>query len=113
MSRTFTLFAMLSACSVSGDIPEELVEVADEVADGGFEVALDDVVFARLRSYEGDRSEFLSAALARRVQFEPMISDKIAKADLPAEIIAVVLVESGFLNIPRKPCRRAWLPRTG
>jgi len=39
----------------------------------------------------------------RRAVYEPMISERIAARGLPLGLTAVVMVESGFRNIPARP----------
>jgi beta-lactamase regulating signal transducer with metallopeptidase domain len=48
-----------------------------------------------------DGRAFVRASLQRMQQYQPLITAKTAQYGLPAELIAVPLVESGFRNLPR------------
>jgi len=47
-----------------------------------------------------DGRAYLRASLARMGQYKPLISEQIERYGLPAELIAVPIVESGYRNLP-------------
>jgi peptidoglycan lytic transglycosylase D len=74
----------------------------------GFPVVMDERVLERLNRLVGtpEGREFLDGALARMPEHRASIERRLAKANLPPQLLAVALVESGFRNnegVPTEP----------
>ncbi len=90
MSRSLAFLALLACHGVA---PQS-----------SFDIPSEDVVYQSLERFESEKGQqFISASRERRTSYEPMLGDKIAAAGMPEELIAVVLVESGFQNIEARP----------
>jgi membrane-bound lytic murein transglycosylase D len=79
---------------------ERMTLVAQQSAT--FPIAMNDRVLAQLNVLLGtpDGRAYLKAGIARMEQYKPLIAAEIERNGLPAELIAVPLVESGYRNLP-------------
>jgi len=84
------------------------VAEADKMAavalqDSSFPIAVNDRVVEQLNLLLGtpDGRAYLQASLTRMANHKALIAEQIARHDLPLELLAVPLVESGYRNLPQ------------
>lgn len=67
----------------------------------GFPVVVNDLVLKQLNRYIGtpEGREFMRASLARMENYKDTISEHLQKYGVPAEIMAVPIIESGYQNL--------------
>jgi len=79
---------------------QRMARVAQQTS--AFPVTANERVLEQLNVLLGtpDGRAYLRASLARMDQYKPLISEQIKRYGLPAELIAVPIVESGYRNLP-------------
>jgi beta-lactamase regulating signal transducer with metallopeptidase domain len=75
----------------------------------GFPVVVNDLVLKQLNRYIGtpEGREFMRNSLARMENYKVLVRDQIQKYGLPAELMAMPLIESGYQNLPESK-NSAW-----
>lgn len=79
---------------------EELANNA--IGDEDFSIVINDRVLAQLNRYLGtpDGRKYMRDALQRMEQYRSIIEKKLAEYNVPDELMAVPLMESGYKNLP-------------
>lgn len=70
----------------------------------GFPVVVNDLVLKQLNRYIGtpEGREFMRDSLARMENYKVLVDDYLKKYDVPVEIMAVPIIESGYQNLTEK-----------
>ena len=71
----------------------------------GFPVAVNEAVVKALNRYLGtpDGREFIKNSLARMENYRAMVERKLHEYELPKELMALPIIESGYQNLPQSP----------
>lgn len=86
---------------------QKMVEVAKK--DSDFPIVMNDLVLKQLNRYLGtaEGRSFIKESMERLEQYRPTIEAKLKQYDMPEEIIAIGVVESGYKNLPQ-PENKYW-----
>lgn len=81
---------------------ENLAQVAGQ---GGFPITINEEVVRELNRFVGtpDGREFIKNALLRMENYRSLVTRKIDEYNLPRELMALPIVESGYQNLPQSP----------
>jgi membrane-bound lytic murein transglycosylase D len=102
MAATAVIFAStIRDWRVSADQAARMASIAQR--DSTFPVVVNDRVLQQLNLLLAtpDGREYLHGGLDRLQRHRAYLSDQIARHGMPLELLAVPLVESGYLNLPR------------
>jgi hypothetical protein len=79
---------------------EEARALVSPSADG-FPIVVDEKVLAQLNRFVGtaDGREYVRLAIARMAEFRPTLDAKLAEYRMPAELLAVPIIESRYANL--------------
>jgi hypothetical protein len=85
----------------------KLAEHADELTE--FPIVMNDAILRQLNRYIGTEEgrNFVRNSLDRMKTFQPVLDQKLAQYQLPSELLAVGVVESGYQNLPQIP-NKTW-----
>lgn len=80
----------------------EAQKMAEQVKDTDLPIVVNDLVLEELNRYIGTAQgrAFMRDALIRMKDHQPMVQEKLSAFELPAELAAIPLVESGYQNLP-------------
>lgn len=80
------------------------VMAARAQTESGFTVVVNDLVLKQLNRYIGtpEGREFMRDSLARMETYKVLVGDYLKKYGVPAEIMAVPIIESGYQNLTEK-----------
>lgn len=110
MGLGLSVIGLLSVAGAAthGSIQDRRVTLADaqkmaeSATNDKFPLIVNDLVLAQLNKYLGtpDGREFMRSSLKRMKKFEGEIIEHLDQYQLPHELLAVPLVESGYRNLP-------------
>ncbi len=74
-----------------------------------FPIVVNELVLKELNRYIGtpEGREFMRKALARMETYKPMVQRKMNQYQLPEELLAIPLIESGYQNLPQSE-NKSW-----
>jgi len=119
--KLFALYAvsilgiLAAATALRGSIHDRRVSLAEAQAmatvaraDSSIPIEVNEQVVAELNRFVGtpDGRTLIRAALQRMAAYEPMISLQLRRHNLPADLLVVPLVESGYRNLAPGPDAR-------
>ncbi|MGZ3772597.1 MAG: M56 family metallopeptidase [Pseudobdellovibrionaceae bacterium] len=92
---------------VSMSEAQDLVRSAQK--NSSFPIVMNDLVLQELNRYLGtpEGREFMRKALARMENYRPAISRLLQEYQLPEELMAVPIIESGYQNLPQSD-NKSW-----
>ncbi len=72
-----------------------------------FPIVVNEAVLEQLNRYIGtpDGRDFVRASLERMKQYQPLLDKKLSAHEVPSELLAVGIVESGYRNLPARANR--------
>lgn len=92
---------------VTMDDAQRLAETARSESE--FPIAVNDLVLKQLNRYLGTEEgrKFIQASLERMRAYQPMLEGKLKQYHVPSEILAIGIVESGYMNKPQSQ-NKSW-----
>jgi len=104
---TGSAFALQNALQDRVIGPDQARALAARAQASDFRVVVNDQVLARINRLVGTPAgrEFIQGALSRMPDYRAAIEQRLAESGMPASLVAVALVESGFRNVglPTEP----------
>ena len=93
---------------VSLEQAQSMAKIAQK--DSDFPVVVNDLVLRQLNRYIGtsEGRDFMRKSLQRMQGYRAMIESKTGQYQLPTELLAIPIVESGYQNLPQDPSHKTW-----
>ncbi len=111
------LFSVFASASYAGKsfVQDKRIALSEALAlakktESEIPVEINDLVLKELNRYAGtpEGRSFLRDSLQRMEQYKPMIERKIAINNLPVELLAIPIVESGYQNLSQTNGQENW-----
>jgi membrane-bound lytic murein transglycosylase D len=83
--------------------------LAQKTQNSDFPVVVNDLVLKQLNRYIGtpEGREFMKLALQRMENYRKLVEGKLSEYEVPPELIAIPIIESGYQNLEQKP-NKGW-----
>ena len=116
ISLTLGLFLTVSAFAAKSLIQDRRINVTQATnlfekarTQTEFPLVMNDLVLAELNRYLGTPGgrEFMQNSLERMKSYQGMIKGKLNEYQLPEELLAIPIIESGYQNLPQS-MNKAW-----